>query len=139
VTAAVGDSALQSLAKPRKKRWWERVSALVVGCVVAVIVAVWSTRGAWGGRPPGGEDVMAHLVRLDFGISQLVAHGRLDGWLPRFYVGYQEFLFNGPGLTWTAAAVRGVTLGILSDAGGAKVVGVLSFAALPVAVAFLAR
>jgi Bacterial membrane protein YfhO len=139
VTAAVGqDSALQSLAKPRK-RWWERVSPVVVGCVVAAGVAVWSTRGAWGGRPPGGEDVMAHLVRLDFGISQLVAHGRLDGWLPRFYLGYQEFLFNGPGLAWTVAAVRGVTVGVLSDAGGVKVVGVVSFAALPAAVAFLAR
>jgi hypothetical protein len=82
---------------------------------------------------------MAHLVRLDFGIPQLVAHGRLDGWLPRFYLGYQEFLFNGPGLTWAVAVVRGVTLGLLSDPGGAKVVGVVSLAALPAAVAFLAR
>jgi hypothetical protein len=107
--------------------------------VVAVVVAMWSTRGAWGGAPPHGEDVMAYLVRADFAIPALVAHGRLDGWFPRFYLGYQEFLFNGPGLTWSMAAVRGMTLGVLSNAGALKVVGVVSFAALPVAMAFVAR
>jgi Bacterial membrane protein YfhO/6-pyruvoyl-tetrahydropterin synthase related domain len=99
------------------------VSPTVVGVGVAVVVAVWSTRGAWGGRPPHGEDVMAYLVRADFGLPQLVAHGRLDG----------------PGVTWSMGAVRGVTGGVLSNAGALKVVGVLSFAALPAAVAFLAR
>src|SRR6266511_834739 len=121
VTTAVEESALQNLTKPRESKA-SRVSPTVVGCVVAVVVALWSTRGAWGGRPPHGEDVMAYLVRADFGLPQLVAHGRLDGWFPRFYLGYQEFLFNGPGVAWSMAAVRGVTLG-----------------ALPVAMAFLAR
>jgi hypothetical protein len=82
---------------------------------------------------------MAHLVRLDVGISQLIAHGRLDGWFPRFYLGYQEFLFNGPGLTWAVAAVRGMSLGVVSNSGGLMVIGVVSFAAVPVAMAFLAR
>jgi hypothetical protein len=82
---------------------------------------------------------MGNLVRLDFGISHLVAHGRLDGWLPRFYLGYQEFLFNGPGLAWVVAAIRGATVGVLSNSGGIKIVGVASFAAVPVATAFLAR
>jgi hypothetical protein len=82
---------------------------------------------------------MAHLVRLDFGISHLVVYGRLDGWLPRFYLGYQEFLFNGPGLAWAVAAMRGATLGVLSNSGGLKIVGVASFAAVPIATAFLAR
>jgi hypothetical protein len=82
---------------------------------------------------------MAHLVRLDHGVSQLVAHGRLDGWLPRFYLGYQEFLFNGPGMTWAVAAARGVTFGVLSNSGGLMVIGVASFAAVPLATAFLAR
>src|SRR2546430_16860644 len=36
-------------------------------------------------------------------------------------------------------AARGMTLGALSNAGALKVVGVVSFAALPVAMAFLAR
>ncbi len=111
----------------------------IVGAVVGAAVAVWSTAGAWGGRPPAGEDVTAHLVRLDFGISHLVAHGRLDGWFPNFYLGYQEFLFNGPGLNWCVALVRALTFGELSNAGALKVIGIASFAALPAAVAFLAR
>jgi hypothetical protein len=78
VTTAVRSPDLQASATPRKQ-WWQLLSPTVVGCVVAAAVAVWSTRGAWGGRPPAGEDVMGNLVRLDFGISHLVAHGRLDG------------------------------------------------------------
>ena len=70
------------MAEARKKRW-ERVSPLLVGCGLAVVLALWSTGGAWGGRPPHGEDVMAYLVRADFALPHLVAHGRLDGWLPR--------------------------------------------------------
>jgi hypothetical protein len=126
-------------APTARRRWWERLSPTAVGCAVAAALAVWSTRGAWGGGLPAGEDVPAHLVRFDFGISELVAHGRLDGWIPRLYLGYQEFLFQGPGLTWAVAAIRGVTLGMLSNAGGIKVIGVLSFAAVPVAMGFLAR
>jgi hypothetical protein len=82
---------------------------------------------------------MAHLVRADFGISELVARGRLDGWFPRFVLGHQEFLFNGPGLTWLMAVVRAVTFGAVSNVGALKVVCVASLAALPPAVAFLAR
>jgi hypothetical protein len=110
-----------------------------VGSAVAVALALWSTRAAWGASPPSGEDVVAHLVRIDFGIAELVNHGRIDGWFPRFYLGYQEFLFNGPGLVWAVALVRGATFGLLSNDGGLKVVGILSFAAVPPAVAFLAR
>jgi hypothetical protein len=136
-------TAVQSAERlPRgeaRVRWWQRVSPLLVGCVVAVVVALWSTGGAWGGLPPHGEDVMAYLVRADFALPHLVAHGRLDGWFPRFYLGYQEFLFNGPGVTWAMGAPRAVTLGALSNDGALKVVGVVSFAALPAAMAFLAR
>jgi hypothetical protein len=139
VAAAVGqDSELQILANAQKKRW-ESISPTVVGCVVAVVLALWSTDGAWGGLPPHGEDVMSYLVRADFGLPQLVAHGRLDGWFPRYYLGYQEFLFNGSGVVWAMGAARAVTLGALSNTGALKVVGVLAFAALPAAMAFLAR
>lgn len=82
---------------------------------------------------------MAHLVRADFGIDQLVARGRIDGWFPRFVVGHQQFLFNGPGLTWLMALVRGVTFGAVSNSGALKAVVVASFVALPPAVWFLAR
>jgi uncharacterized membrane protein len=103
------------------------------------MLALWSTGGAWGGLPPHGEDVMSYLVRADFALPHLVAHGRLDGWFPRFYLGYQEFLFNGPGVAWSMGAARAVTFGALSNPGALKVVGVASFAALPAAMAFLAR
>ena len=93
----------------------------------------------FGPGPPAGEDVMAHLVRADFGIPHVVADGRLDGWFPRFVLGHQLFLFNGPGLTWLLALVRGATLGALSNTGALKVVCVASFVAVPPAVCFLAR
>src|SRR2546423_13976765 len=138
VTAVGQEPELQTLTETRKG-WWERISPTVVGCIVAVGLALWSTGGAWGGRPPHGEDVMAYLVRADFVLPHLVAHGRLDGWFPRFYLGYPEFLFNGPGVACALGLARGMTLGALSNAGALKVVGVVSFAALPVAIAFLAR
>jgi len=82
---------------------------------------------------------MAHLVRTQWGIDHLLLHGHLDGWLPSFAVGYQEFLFNGPGFTWLAAAVRLLTFGLLSNAGSLKVITVASVALLPLAVVYLAR
>jgi hypothetical protein len=139
VATAVGEDTELQVPTKRRKLGVERWSPTVVGAVVGVVVAVWSTRGAWGALPPHGEDVMAYLVRADFALPQLVAHGQLDGWFPRFYLGYQEFLFNGPGVTWAMAAARGVTFGVLSNAGALKVVGVLSFAAVPAAMAFLTR
>jgi uncharacterized membrane protein len=78
----------------------------VAGPLVGVAVALWLVEPVVAIRPPAGEDVMAHLVRADFGIAELVARGRLDGWFPRFVVGHQTFLFNGPGLTWLMALVR---------------------------------
>jgi len=106
---------------------------------VAVALALVLVSGVVGGRPPAGEDVMAHLIRADFGLPHLVAHLRPDGWFPRLVVGQQEFLFNGPGLTWLVALVRAATLGTLSTTGALKVVCVAGVAALPPAAAFLAR
>jgi hypothetical protein len=102
-------------------------------------VAVWLVEPVVGSRPPAGEDIMAHLVRADFGISQIVLRARLDGWFPRFVLGHQEFLFNGPGLTWLMALVRAVTIGTVSNEAALKAVSVASFVALPPAVCFLAR
>ncbi|HVW33725.1 MAG TPA: hypothetical protein VHL53_14395, partial [Acidimicrobiia bacterium] len=113
--------------------------ALVAGVAVAVGLALVLIRGVVGGRPPAGEDIMAHLVRADFALPHLAAHLRADGWLPRFVLGQQEFLFNGPGLTWLVGLVRVLTFGALSTTGALKVVCVVSVAALPPAVAFLAR
>ncbi|MGH8999561.1 MAG: hypothetical protein ACRDY7_09235 [Acidimicrobiia bacterium] len=116
----------------------KRIS-LWAGPAAGVALALWLTLPVLGSRPPAGEDTWAHLVRADFGISELVAEGRLDGWFWRFALGHQEFLFNGPGLVWAMAAVRAVTFGALSNPGALKVVAVASFAAVPLAMWFLAR
>jgi hypothetical protein len=107
----------------------------MVGTAVAVVLVA----PAFGARPPAGEDVMAHLVRADFAIPELVAHGRLDGWFPRFVLGHQEFLFNGPGLVWLMALVRGLTAGLLSNPGALKVIVIGSFVGVVPAAWFLAR
>ncbi|MHB8670904.1 MAG: hypothetical protein ACYDAD_10190 [Acidimicrobiales bacterium] len=109
------------------------------GLLVAVGLGLWLTAGAWGGRTASGEDVMAHLIRTHWGIQHIAGAFHLDGWLPTFAQGYREFLFFGPGFTWVAGLVRLLTLGILSDAGALKVLTIASFAATPLATAFLAR
>src|SRR2546423_10222917 len=100
------------------------------------------TRAAWGGRPPAGDDVMAHLTRADFGLGHFgsfFGHGRLDGWFSRFMLGHQEFLFYGPGFTWLLGLLRVLTFGALSTTGAMKVVTVASFVGFGPAAAFLAR
>ena len=117
-------------------------SPVLVGmgaAVVAVVVAGWLTRGLWGPGPLPGDDTMAHLVRAEFGARWLAPRGRLDGWQPRFGLGYEQYLFLGPGLSWAVAAVHWLSLGLVSVAGAFKVVVIGSFLALPLAVAFLAR
>jgi hypothetical protein len=110
-----------------------------VGPVVAVLISLDLSRRAWGGRLVRGQDTTALATRAHVGITQIFLHGRLDGWLPDYGLGYREFLFNGPGFTALIGVVRLLTFGRLSDAGAVKVVAVASFAAFPLAVVFLAR
>ena len=63
---------------------------------------------------------MALVIRTRFGLDEILGRGRLDGWLPTFAGGYQEFLFYGPGQTWLIGLSRILTLGQLSDVGGMK-------------------
>ena len=61
----------------------------MVAClVVALLLALWLTAGAWGGRPPAGEDTMGHLVLTQFAVEELFLRGKIDGWQPRFMLGY---------------------------------------------------
>ncbi len=122
-------------ALPPRRRRLVTGAGLVVGTAVALVLVA----PAFGSRPPAGEDVMAHLVRADFGIPELVARGRLDGWFPRFVLGHQEFLFNGQGLVWLMAVLRGATFGVLSNTGALKVVSIGSYLAMVPAAWFLAR
>jgi hypothetical protein len=122
------------------RRWQVRLpsSPGLPGLLVAVLLALWLTTGLWGREPPSGDDTMAHLVRAQFTLDELVPHGQLDGWQPRFGLGYQQFLFYGPGFTWAVVVLHWLSLGLLSVAGAFKVAAIASFVALPLSVAYLA-
>ncbi len=112
---------------------------MLAGPIVGLLLALWMTAPDWGARPPGGNDTLAHVVRAQFASGHLINHGLVDGWDPSFIVGYEEFLFDGPGLSWAVYLVRLVTFDTLSFTGAVKVVAVGSFAVLPLIVAFTAR
>lgn len=113
--------------------------ASLVGVLGAVLLAAWLTREVWGGRPMAGEDVMFYLVRADFGVGHLLLDGRLDGWSTRFYLGHQQFLVRGPDIAPLVILARALTFGALSISGAVKAVGLVSFLAMPVVAAFVAR
>ena len=125
---------------PRERQYRPANDTLVLagGCLVAVALGLWLTSGAWGGGPPAGDDVTAYAIRTDFALDHLIPRLRVDGWQPSFMLGYQEFLFLGPGSTWAMALARLFTLGMLSTMGAVKVVSIVAFVAVPLAVAFLA-
>jgi hypothetical protein len=127
-----------SVPDSSERRWWLTRVASWPGLLVAVLLAVWLTTGLWGREPPSGDDTMAHLVRAQFTLDELVPHAQLDGWQSRFGLGYQQFLFYGPGFTWAVVLLHWLSLGLLSVAGAFKVVAVASFVALPLSVAYLA-
>jgi len=112
---------------------------MVAGPIVGLIIALWMTRPDWGARPPGGNDTLAHVVRAQFASGHIINHGLVDGWDPSFIVGYEEFLFDGPGLSWAVFLTRLLTFDTLSFTGAIKVIAVGSFAVLPLIVAFTAR
>ena len=130
-----------SLPDSNEHRWWlARLASSpgLLGLLVAVLLAVWLTAGLWGPEPPSGDDTMAHLIRAQFTLEELVPHAQLDGWQPRFGLGYQQFLFYGPGFTWMVVLLHWLSLGLLSVAGAFKVAAIASFVALPLSVAYLA-
>ena len=94
------------------------------GLLVAVMLAVWLTTSLWGREPPSGDDTMAHLIRAQFTLDELVPHAQLDGWQSRFGLGYQQFLFYGPGFTWAVVLLHWLSLGLLSVAGAFKVAAI---------------
>lgn len=123
----------------RRHRLTDARLPLYGGVIIAVLIALWLTSAVWGGRPPAGDDVTGHLSRANFAVRQLMARGRIDGWNPQFILGYQEFLFLGPGFTWAVGLVKWLSFGSVSIEGAFKTVTLGSFAAVPASVAFLAR
>jgi hypothetical protein len=110
-----------------------------------VLRAVGSAAGLWLTRhglltaTPAGDDIYGHVARTDFALGELFTHGRLDGWFPGLGGGYRLFTVNGPGLAALAGAVRVATLGRAGTAQAFALLGSLSIAALPWAVALLSR
>ena len=121
------------------QRSWPESRVMLTSLVVAVLLALWFTAGAWGDRPPSGEDTMGHLVLSQFAVEELFSRGQIDGWQPRFTLGYELFLFFGPGFAWIVAALRALSLGTLSHVAAFKLVTIGSFVVFPLSVAFLAR
>ena len=156
--SALAGSAREAVATADPVGYWSRVPAvravreryqriadpdglflMAVGPIVGLLIALWMTVPDWGPRPSGGADALAHVIRAQFAANHLINHGLVDGWGPSFIVGYEEFLFDGPGLSWAAYLVHLVTFGTLSITGSIKVIAVGSFAVLPLIVAFTAR
>ncbi|MGH7573092.1 MAG: hypothetical protein ACREMK_14815, partial [Gemmatimonadota bacterium] len=134
----VRDRPESELLLALRREWPERI-VMAGGLVVAVLLALWFTAGVWGDRPPAGEDTMGHLVLTQFAVEELFHRGQIDGWQPRFMLGYELFLFFGPAFAWIVAALRALSLGTLSHVAAFKLVVIGSFVAFPLAVAFLAR
>lgn len=132
-------SRASKLTEPLRARWSNDQLFGAAALVLAVALAVWMSSGAWGGQPAPGEDAMGHLVLSRFGVSHLFAHGRLDGWSPNFLLGFETYLFLGPGLALLTGLVHVLSLGLVSVTGAFKFVDIGSFLALPLAVAFVAR
>lgn len=86
---------------------------LTAGSAVAVILGLWLTASAWGDQPPGAVDSIAHLIRAECAIDQLISQGQIDGWGPSFMLGYETFLFSGPGATWAVAIFTAVVFAAL--------------------------
>lgn len=124
--------------KPRAQPGSGRL-VLLAGLAVATAAALWLTAGVWGDRLPPGQDSAGHFVLTRFAVESLFPSLRPNGWSPHFMLGFEALLFLGPGLAMAVAAVKVLSLGLLSTAGAYKVVVIGSFVALPAAFAFLAR
>lgn len=106
---------------------------------IASLTALWITRHGLTTATPAGADIYGHVARTDFALDHLFPQARLDGWFPGLGSGYRLFAVNGPGLALAAGIVRTVLLGTVSTAQSFAILGSLSIAALPWAVAALSR
>jgi hypothetical protein len=107
--------------------------------VIAGATGLWITRHGLLTSTPAGADIEGHAGRTDFALHELFPQGRLDGWFPVLGGGYRLFTVSGPGLAFLAGLVRILSLGTAGTAQAFALLGSLSLAALPWAVALLSR
>ena len=126
--------------RARRQVWRPDADTLVLGTglAVSVLVSIWLTWGIWGTGVPAGDDTAAHVVRAEYAMEHFFSAGGLDGWQSSFGLGYQQFLFIGPGFSLLVATIQALTLGTMSALTATKVATVISFALVPLSVAFLA-
>ncbi len=118
---------------PPDRRW-----ALAAGIALATGLTVWLTWPVWGEGVPAGADMAANVVRLERAI-ELLGQGRVDGWQSSTGLGYQAFLFLGPGSGLLVGLVQVLTFGQLDDLGTIKLTLVVVLAGQHAALAVLAR
>lgn len=106
---------------------------------VGVVITLSGLHFLANGEVVPGNDMTGHLQRNEWGIEELFLEGRLDGWFPGLMLGYQLFLFYGPGLTVLVALADLLTLGTVSDAGALKMVMVAGLIATPIVTLRFAR
>jgi hypothetical protein len=105
---------------------------------LAGLAGLWLTRRGATATVPAGSDFEAHVARTDFALH-LFGQGRMDGWFPTFGSGYRLFAVYGPGLAVASGLLKLVTFGLLGTSRSLALLGALSVAALPAAVATLSR
>jgi hypothetical protein len=113
-------------------------AVLVGGLTISVLLSIWLTWGIWAPGMAAGDDTAAHVVRADYALQHFFTAGSLDGWQSSFGLGYQQFLFIGPGFTILVSLIQLLSFGALSPLDATKVATVISFALVPLALAFLA-
>src|SRR4051794_38109602 len=119
--------------------WRARGNLFVALCTaIAMGVSLYLIRDIAHDGLPQGTDMGAHVVRAELALDRFFAGGRLDGWQDRFGLGYQQSLFLGPGFNVLVGLVTLLSLGTLSTLGAVKVAIVVSYVAMPPAVATLA-
>ena len=111
---------------------------LWLGAATSVGLSIWLTWGIWAAGLPAGDDTAAHVVRADYAMEHFFTAGTLDGWQSSFGLGYQEFLFIGPGFSLLVATIQLLSFGTLSALTATKLATVIAFALVPLSVAFVA-
>ena len=114
---------LADVTTQRRLRW--------IGALVSILIGTWALRFLAGGELAPGNDITGHLQRSSFGLREVFLGGHLDAWYPGSMLGYQLFLFYGPGLTVLIGLADLATLGLVSDAGAIKMVLVAAYLVMP--------
>ena len=114
---------LADVTTQRRLRW--------IGALVSILIGIWALRFLAGGELAPGNDITGHLQRSSFGLREVFLGGHLDAWYPGSMLGYQLFLFYGPGLTVLIGLADLATLGLVSDAGAIKMVLVAAYLVMP--------